>query len=75
MIGGSKLLLVVPAALDAVQDEKSPGNELEDDGDNKACKSGVVSAIFLRGAIVIIAPALVQVGEITVGAVRGVGVP
>lgn len=69
MVVRRKLVLIVSATLEAVQDEESPGNEFENDRDHKACESGIVGRVFLRSAIGIIVPSLVDVGEVAVGAV------
>lgn len=66
MVVRSKLLLIVSPTLKAVQDEKGPGNEFENDRDHKACESGIVGRVFLRSAIGIIAPGLVDIGEVAV---------
>jgi hypothetical protein len=67
MVVRSKLVLIVSATLKAVQDEEGPGNEFENDRDHKTCESGIVGSVFLRGAIGIIAPGLVDVGKVAVG--------
>lgn len=75
MVGRSKLVLIVSPTLNAVQDEQGPGNEFENDRDHKARKTSIVSCVFLRGTIGVIAPALVDVGQVPGGTVRGVGAP
>jgi hypothetical protein len=69
------VLPVGAAELNAVRDETDPGNELEDGANREAHDSTVPNSILLRGAIVVVTVALIDLGQVIYGTSRGVGVP
>lgn len=67
LVCDSIVLLVGAAELNAVSDETDPGNELENDADREAYDSTVPNSIFLRGTVVVVTVALIDLGQVIYG--------
>ena len=67
LVCDSIVLLVGAAELNAVSDETDPGNELENDADREAYDSTVPNSFFLRGTVVVVTVALIDLGQVIYG--------